>query len=263
MTIPLQTLSGTQFSSVPVAVTTPPAGLVQAEAPPSAPLDQVQIGGPRGRLEGEPTVMDRVLDSNTITALVGAGLKSGETVTISSNGEALLQIHKESVSTFDKIKVFASDAFHVTAAEVSNIVAQDPAFAFKESALAVKDQVFRGVPTELSGVAEQAFLPMIRVVAIALDTKKAFTTWKNQASTRIDKFVDSAHLVTDVAGLGGAVGRAIPGVGAAVATGLTVAGLVGDIAAYGYHVMKYFMDRGMPTPEPTPPVQVASHPAKP
>ena len=214
-------------------------------------MDQVHISLPRGAGGPQPTAADHILDSSTITALIGSGLKSGETVTISSNGETVLQIRKEGVSTFEHMKVIASDAFKVTASEVSNIVAQDPAFAFKESALAVKDQVFRGVPTEFSGVAEQAFLPMVRVVAIALDTKKAVATWKHEASTKIDKFVDSAHLVTDVAGLGGAVGQVIPGVGTSVATALTVAGLVGDIAAYGYHVMKYFLERGVTAASPS------------
>lgn len=242
--------------AIPLVGSAPvPRPAAPQEQPSPSSGDKVTI---QGRENAEPTQVERLLDSTTVAQLVGSKLKSGETVSISSNGQEVLQIKKDSVSTYDKVKTFASDVFHVTSAEVSNIVAQDPAFAFKESALAVKSQVFNGVPTELAGVAEQAFLPMVRVVALALDTKKAMDTWKNKEASKVDKFVDGSHLVTDIAGLGGAVCSAIPAVGATVGTALTVAGLVGDIAAYGYHVMKYFMDRGMVPPDPnSPPPQVA------
>lgn len=212
--------------------------------PPSAPPTGQPADGP------EPTQVERMLDSSTIANLVGKQMKSGETVTIKSDGQTVLEIHKDGVSVYDNIKRFAGDTFHASSAEVSNIVGQDPAFAFKESALAVKGQVFSGIPQEFQDLAEKGFLPMIRVVALALDGRKAVDTFKNHDATKIDKLVDGGHLLTDVAGLGGAVAFAIPAVGAQVATYLTVAGLVGDVAAYGYHVMKYFHDRGLPTPDP-------------
>ncbi|MBM3464288.1 MAG: hypothetical protein FJX76_19505 [Armatimonadetes bacterium] len=235
------------------ANTAPPAAQPQqrSEQPAAGtadPKDQVSIGKNPGDVP-EPTQVERLLDSSTVAQLVGKQMKGGETITISADGKTVLEIKKDSVSAFQNFKVFAGDVFSATSAEVSNIVGQDPAFAFKESALAVKDQVFRGVPTEFQTVAEQGFLPMIRVVALALDGKKAMDTFKNPDSSRVDKFVDGAHLATDIAGLGGAIAFAIPSVGTSVATALTVVGLVGDIAAYGYHVMKYFHDRGMPNPD--------------
>ena len=227
-----------------------PKSAAPAAEPAPTTGDTVVIRGVEG---AQPSVAERLLDSNTVAQLVGSKMKAGESVTINANGQTVLEIKKDSVSTYDKFKTFASDTFHAAAYQVSDIVAQDPAFAFKESALGVKSQVMNGIPQDLQDFAEKGFLPMIRVVALALDTKKAIDTFKNPSANHIDKFVDGAHLVTDVAGLGGAVAYAIPSVGASVATALTVAGLMGDVAAYGYHVMKYFADRGMAPPDPNAP----------
>lgn len=212
----------------------------QADAEPKLPQDKVTVGEPG------PEPFERFLDSDAIAAVVSGGMKNGETVTIKSEGQVVLEIKKEGLTRLDRFAAFTTDTIKATAAEVSNVVQQDPSFAFKEAALLVKDQVYSGVPSEFTGIAEQAFLPMIRVVAIALDVKKAIDTYKSEKATRTDRLIDGGHLLTDVAGLAGAVSFAIPGVSGAVRVGLTAAGLVGDVAAYGYHVMKYFRERGLP-----------------
>lgn len=217
---------------------------------PAAPQDTVTLT-PDEKAKRDAQI-ERLLDSNTVASLVGDKMKGGETVSISSDGKVVLEIKKQSVSALDKFKSFAGETFQASAAEVSNIVGQDPAFAFKESALAVKSQVFNGIPQDFQALAEKGFLPMIRVVALALDGKKAMETIKSQDATTVDKVVDGGHLVTDALGLGGAVAFAIPAIGPSVASTLTVIGLVGDIGAYGYHVMKYFHERGMPIPDPNP-----------
>lgn len=221
-----------------------------AATPPTRPTPQAQ---PKEQVNvtvakpGDGTVssVDRVIDSATVAALVSGDLKGGQTVSIKSNGQVVLEIKKEEPSALDRFKSFAGDALHATAAEASNIVAQDPSFAFKEAALLVKTQVYSGVDGGLTGLADQAFLPMIRVVSIALDVVKASQTWKKEHASKVDRAVDGSHLITDVLGLGGAVAFAIPGLGRGIATALTVAGVVGDVASYGYHVMKYFRERGL------------------
>jgi len=212
----------------------------QSDPQPQQPQDRVTVGEPG------PEPFEKVLDSETVAAIVSGSMKNGETVTIKSDGQVVLEIKKEGLTKLDKFAAFASDTIKATAAEVSNVVSQDPSFAFKEAALLVKDQVYSGVPAEFTSYAEQAFLPMIRVVAIALDVKKAIDTYKSERASKTDRMIDGGHLLTDVAGLAGAISFAIPGVSGAVRVGLTAAGLVGDVAAYGYHVMKYFRERGLP-----------------
>jgi hypothetical protein len=197
----------------------------------------------------DATAVERLLDSTTVAQIVGSKMRSGETVTISSDGQVVLQVRKQGMTAYDKFKAFAGDTFSVSAAEVSNVVSQDPAFAFKESALGVQTQVFQGIPQNFQDLAQKSFLPVVRVVALALDSKKAYDTMTSKTSTMVDKFIDGGHVVTDIAGVAGAVAFAVPSIGANVATWLTVAGLLGDIAAYGYHVMKYFKDRGAPSPD--------------
>ena len=197
---------------------------------------------------------DSLLNSATVKGMLNSGLNPGETVTIhDGRGETLLQIHRQGTDRFDAIGNAAKDLFHSAAAGISNIVAQDPSFAFKEAALAVQTQVFAGMPGNLTAIAAKGFLPMIRVVSLALDLKKTIDTWKAHEGTRLDKAVDSLHLATDVVGLGGAIGMIAPVVGPSVALGMTAVGLMGDVGAYGYHMVKYFRDRGLPVPPPDPP----------
>ena len=252
-------------ANLPIAggTPTPIASVAQPraeEAP--APQDQVSLGGDKPN-NAPYVAAERVLNSAAIAHLVGSSLKGGDRIEIKSGDSVVLEIRKDHVSAYDNFKRFASDGLKTTAAEVSNIVAQDPAFAFKESALGVKDQVFSGIPEQFKTAAEKGFLPMIRVVALALDGKKAYATFKSGDASPLDKFVDGGHLLTDVAGLGGAVCMALPAVSPQVATALTVAGLVGDIGAYGYHVMKYFQDRGMAIPQDPPQAAGPKQPSQP
>jgi hypothetical protein len=242
-----------QVTTNAAATTAQPASAAppQAQPTPSVPRDEVTLSGPTRR--DVPAVqIDRLLNSNAVSSLVGQNLKNGDTIQISQGDQVVLEVRKEGVSSYQRFKSFAADTIQAGAAEVSNIVAQDPAFAFKESALGVKDQVFNGIPENLKGMAEKGFLPMIRVVALALDGKKAYDTWHIQGSP-MEKFVDTGHVATDIAGLGGAVCLALPAINPTIGTVLSVVGLVGDVGAYGYHVMKYFQDRGMTPPDPGPP----------
>ena len=211
----------------------PPA--IPREAPPE-PTDGVSISK-----NGETAA--RLLESPAVDKILNEGLKKGDSVTIRGGKGEQVIVSKKGPSTFDTVKQAAGDLLHATAAEASNIVAQDPAFAFKTAAFAVQTQVFAGVPDVFTSAAGQAFVPMVRVVSIALDVKKATDTWKAEQATRMDRTVVGGHLVTDIAGIGGAVAMAVPAIAPAVGLTLSAIGLVGDIASYGYHVMKYFRDR--------------------
>lgn len=242
----------------PMSLSMSPSLLSYAAQPTASPSPDAQAapapGDSRTTAKNAET-LDRLLNTSAVNQILSEGIKTGDTVTIRGNQGELVTISKKGPSTFDTVKKAASDLVHATAAEASNIVAQDPAFAFKTAAFAVQGQVFAGVPSEFVSVAGQAFVPMVRVVSIALDLKKATDTWKSERASRLDKTVVGGHLVTDIAGIGGAVAMAVPAIGPAVGMALSAVGLLGDIASYGYHVMKYFKDR--PTQNEPPGLQAA------
>jgi hypothetical protein len=241
-----------QMSPAPV-VPPPGAGTVQTDChgcKQQSTTETPPANGAKPRVD--MARLQRVLDSTTVASLVGSKMKAGEKVTIESDGKVVLEVEKKGVTAYDRIKTMASDVFTASSAEVSNVVGQDPAFAFKESALAVQTQVFQGIPQNFQDLAGQAFLPMVRVVALALDSKKAMDTWKSASTSMVDKVIDGGHLLTDIAGVAGAVSMAIPSIAPHLAVPLTVAGLLGDVGAYGYHVMKYFKERGQQVPDPDP-----------
>lgn len=206
-----------------------------------------------------------LIDTAAVAAAVGKDLKNGESVTFTADGRTVLQVKKQGERGITSFADFTADAIRAAAAETSNVIAQDPSFAFKEAALLVKTPVYSGVDPTLTGLAEQAFLPMIRVVGMVIDASKAVETWHSNRAHKMDRAVDTAHVGTDFAGVGGAVLSGIPGCHA-VGFALTCAGIVGDVASYGYHVMKYFRDRasqgplGDPGPNKQTPVPLASVP---
>lgn len=201
--------------------------------------------------EQPPTQLDKLLDSKAFGELVGKSLKKGDTLTISIDGKPTLEIKRESPDFYANFKAKAADAINTTSEVVSDVVNQDPAFAFRESAMAVKPQVLSAVPDAIKTVAENGFLPAVRVVAAALDIKRAVDTFKSKNASKIDKVVDMGHVVTDFIGVAGVIAMfAIPAA-AGIAIGLTATGLMGDIGAYGYHVMKYFKEKGLQLPPGT------------
>ncbi|MBM3463356.1 MAG: hypothetical protein FJX76_14750 [Armatimonadetes bacterium] len=217
----------------------PPATPRADEPQPGPPQDSVSVSvtSPNG------TVLppERLLD---LAGTLGKDLKDGDKITVTAEGEPVLEIRKDAVTGLEHFKNFATDAIRLTTAQVSNVVAQDPSFAFKQAALIVKPFVYGGIPYEYTSMADQAFLPMIRVVSIALTAKQAMDTWKSERASRTDKTVDTVHVGTDILGLGGAIARVIPGLPGVIGTTLTVVGVVGDVAAYGYHMVKFFRERG-------------------
>ncbi len=213
-----------------------------------APEQQAQGQSPAKPNAENPDAAARILENLTsspeFTKKVLNKMGSGDQVTITVNGEQVLQIKNESPGIMSRF-IKGSQMFITAAAEeAANLVKADPAFAFKEAALGVKTQVYSGLPDSASQFAENAFLPMLRITALVLDSKKAVDTWKNKDADRATKIIDTAHVVTDVIGVVGALGdKFIPAL-ASVAPTMTAIGLAGDIAAYSYHVLQYLRERG-------------------
>lgn len=228
------------------------AGATASEAQPQ-PAQQTQQSQSQGQdtkakagtdNEAAQKILENLTSSPEFTKKVLGKMNKGDTVTITVNGDQVLQIKNEGPGIAQRF--IKSTQLFITAAaeEAANLVKADPAFAFKESALGVKTQVYSGLPPEAADFAEKAFLPMLRVAALVLDSKKAMDTWKNKDADQVTKIIDTAHVVTDVVGVVGALGdKLIPALGPYSGT-LTAIGLAGDIAAYSYHVLQYLRERG-------------------
>lgn len=223
----------------------------QAQAPEQQQQTQQAQGQPAQQPKGgieNPDVSTRILENLTsspeFTKKVLSKMGNGDQVTITVNGEQVIQIKNESPGIMNRF-IKGSQMFITAAAEeAANLVQADPAFAFKEAALGVKTQVYSGLPTSASEFAENAFLPMLRITALVLDTKKAMDTWKNKDADRATQIIDTAHVVTDVVGVIGALGDKFVPALAPYAPTMTAIGLAGDIAAYSYHVLQYLRERG-------------------
>ncbi len=217
-------------------------------------------------------IVDKLITSG---ALTGIGKLGGDSeLLIDVSDPNTVRIRKSGPSLFDKVASGTQQMIGVAANEVSMLAKTDPSFAFKEAALGVKTQVYNGLPKAIQTAADVGFLPLLRVVGLALDFKKWLDTRKNPESTKLDKVVDTTHLATDVAGLVGAVAMSVPAMGP-LATPLTIVGLTGDVGAYAYHILDYARTRGAAyiaakkareeaqAPPPPPPPQPVPQPSNP
>ncbi|MEW6282358.1 MAG: hypothetical protein AB1758_27370, partial [Candidatus Eremiobacterota bacterium] len=226
--------AGQPPASDPAAEPAPPQPPPPPATPPENPTDPNLAHQVLANLTAQPEFTKKVM----------GGMGKGDQVTIVVNGQETLTIKSEGPSLAQRV-INGTQMFITAAAdEASQLVKADPAFAFKEAALGVKTQVYTGLPREVQTFADSAFLPMLRVAALVLDTKKFLDARANKDAALIDKIVDGAHVATDVVGLVGALGdKFIPALGPMSGT-LTAIGLAGDIAAYSYHVLAYLRERG-------------------
>ncbi|MCA9791638.1 MAG: hypothetical protein KC910_07570 [Candidatus Eremiobacteraeota bacterium] len=207
----------------------PQAGQNQGQNPPDAMAQQI---------------VDSLVSSPEFTKKALTKLGKGDELTIVVNDAEVIKVRNEGPTLTQKFLKGANSVFTAASSEAAHIVQADPAFAFKEAALGVRTQVESGIPSNMAGTLEDAFLPMLRIAALALDSKKAMDTWKNKDSSMLDKGVDTAHVVTDVVGLAGALGyKYIPALNAYAPT-LTAIGLAGDVLSYSIHVLQYLRERG-------------------
>ncbi|MEW6279200.1 MAG: hypothetical protein AB1758_11285, partial [Candidatus Eremiobacterota bacterium] len=236
----------------------------QAQPQPQAQASQGQNQQAKAgeNQDAAAVILNNLTSSPEFTKKVLGKLGQGDSVTITVNGDQVLQIKNEGPGVMQKFIKGTQMFITAAAEEAANLVQADPAFAFKEAAMGVKTQVYNGLPSGAADFAENAFLPMLRIAALTLDAKKAMDTWKNKDADQVTKIIDTAHVVTDVVGVVGALGdKFIPALGGVSGT-LTAIGLAGDIAAYSYHVLSYLRERGQvnygddkqaqPAPQPAP-----------
>jgi hypothetical protein len=244
-------------------------------APTPAAAPQAQASEAPTELSRRSTeIVDKLITSGALTS--GIGKMGGDSeLVIDVSDPNTVRIRKTGPGVFEKAASGAQQMIGVAANEVALLAKTDPSFAFKEAALGVKTQVYNGLPKAIQTAADVGFLPLLRVVGLALDVKKFLDTRKKPEATKLDKVVDTGHLVTDVAGLVGAVAMSVPAMGP-VATPLTIVGLTGDVGAYAYHILDYAKTRGaaylaakkakeeaQQQPAPQPPPQTVPQPSNP
>lgn len=219
------------------------AAALQQAAPPSGGAGETTAPDPPSQPdEFEKQIVDRIVSSEAFNNKVLSKMGRGEEITIKvENGE--VTIRSDGPSLAQKFVDGSRRILSFGADEAAGIIQADPAFAFKEAALVAKNRVAQGLPPEVSPLVEKGFLPMIRLAALALDVKKFLDTRKNPDASKLDKAVDGAHVVTDLAGVGGAVAFSVPALGA-LAVPLTIVGFAGDVGAYSYHILQYLRERG-------------------
>lgn len=213
-----------------------------AEIPPLPPEQEPPPEQPHQ--PGENLVENILSSPELARQLAGRmGKGHGQTV-IEVDGRQVIKIENTGPTLMERAIRGSQMMITAAAEEASKVVQADPAFAFKESALGVKTQVYNGLGKDVQTVADTAFLPMLRTVALLLDVKKLHDVLGNKDAPVIDKLVDGTHVLTDVVGLVGALGdKLVPGL-APFSPTMTAIGLAGDIAAYSYHVLAYLKERG-------------------
>lgn len=240
---------------------------IPANQPPATPTKPAPAQpAPSAPSERGNEIVDKLITSGALGGSIGK-LSPGQELTIEVGNSEVIRIRNSGPGALERFATGTRAAVGAFANEASGLVKSDPAFAFKETALGVKSQVYNGLPTAVQQAADIGFLPMLRVVTMAMDFKKFMDTRKNPEATKMDKVVDGGHLVTDAAGLAGAIAMSVPAMGP-VAMPLTIVGLTGDVAAFTYHILDYVRERGaeymaqkraredapapVPTPAPTP-----------
>lgn len=232
-----------QIQATAAAKSAAPSGFAPAPVP--VPKQKDPSAPPPSTPPDDPTqaIVDKIITSQAFSDSVMGKMSHGSEVTIEVGDKQVIRIKSDGPGLMERFAVGTKAVVGSAASEVSGVVKSDPAFAFKEAALGVKSQVYTGLPSEIQKAADVGFLPMLRVVTLALDFKKFMDTRKNPESSKMDKVVDGGHLVTDVAGVAGAVAFSVPALGP-LAVPLTVVGLTGDVAAFTYHILDYIKERG-------------------
>ena len=191
-------------------------------------------------------IVDSIVSSPEFTKQAMRRVGRGDTLKIEANGQEIVKITSDGPSVAQRMIKGAQLGITAAAAEVSQLVENDPAMSFRVAAMGVKTRVFNGVDAGLQEVAEKAFLPMMRGAALALDSKKAIDTFRNKDASVVDKIIEGVHVGTDVVGLVGALSyHVIPFDAFKNNAGLlTAIGFAGDIMSYSYRALQYLKERG-------------------
>lgn len=183
-------------------------------------------------------------------------------VRISLNGETVATIEQDGPTFSQRLLRSTGDVLTATARGVISVSAADPSFAFSQTARAVKPIVLQDMPSGIEAEVDKVFTPMLRGVNILMDAKKwldrrrktelAVQNGTYDMFDQVGTIMDGAHLVTDVAGIVGAVG-AMASPGSGIFSGLLSLSFVSDIAVYSFHALEYIHEIGQDEPPPTPP----------
>lgn len=195
-------------------------------------------------------ILESLINSPDFTKEAMKRVGRGDKVSISVDGKPVVSISSEGPSVADRmIRGFRAGVRGVTE-EVSTVVDNDPAFMLRNAATVVKTQVYNGISSDLQGIADKALIPIARCASLALDGARTVKTWRNKESSWVDRGMDTAHTMCDIAGVLGALAPlCIPAL-APHADKLLAVGFAGDIVSYSYRGLQYFNRRsqgdGMP-----------------
>lgn len=215
-----------------------------SEKPPAEPTDSVHING-------EITVKE-LLESealkNLITNMSGK-LKPGDKYVISSGGKEILSAENQGPTIGQKIKESGDAVGKILAktlkapvVEFANVIKEDKSSAFKLAVAMAKEQQILAPPPTIAPMVDNILHPAVRLAGTVMDSVKVYRTFKNKNSEVSDKILDTVHLATDLIGMSGIVLGWTTG--GTLATVLNAVGYAGDLAALGYHGVRYFEKKG-------------------
>lgn len=217
-----------------------------APAPPTTPQGD-DAAAERARITDK--VLDGLISSPEFTKGALKQLGKGQAVTINVGGQDLISIRSEGPGFGTRFIDGAKIGVRAIADGASDFIEQDPSFAFRASAEAVKGRVYSGLDPKVSGLTEQAWIPMLRTAALAFDGRKLLKQFKDPSVAKFDKGLSIAHLGTDAVGLFGSLSSVVPALRAHSAL-LTAIGFAGDLAAYSIGITQYAQHLSQGTPNP-------------
>ena len=89
--------------------------------------------------------------------------------------------------------------------EVGEAARNDKALAMRMSATALSDQILKGVDQSVRDGYQSSVVPVVRGGLLALNAHRCYETFQNPVSTGMDKFMDSARVVSDLVGFVGGI----------------------------------------------------------
>lgn len=239
-------------------------------APPPAedPKDSVALSGgnaPAPRASG-PISREELIRMSSDLAAMGRDLKPGDRIVVRVEGQAIAEVTKEGPDRWTSFKTAVTDTAQGAIRAANTAIQEDPSFTFREAIEVARQRVEK---TDLEGMKDitlKGLVPAARGIALMLDVYRAKKTFDNPESTFIDKFIDGGHVITDVAGVIGALPQVLPALKAIPGVnGFLMAAVIGDIVAFGYHFLRWFQKTGNrpfggekkdeqpPAPTPAPP----------
>lgn len=225
-----------------------PVAAASPAAPPPAeePKDSVALSNNNNapRPSG-PISREEIVRMSSELAAMGRDLKPGDRIVVRVEGQAIAEVVKEGPDRWTSFKTMVTDTAQGAIRAANTAIQEDPSFTFREAIEVARQRVEK---TDLEGMKDvtlKGLVPAARGIALMLDIYRAKKTFDNPESTFIDKFIDGGHVVTDVAGVIGALPAVLPALKAVPGVnGFLMAAVIGDIVAFGYHFLRWFQKTG-------------------